>query len=223
MKGVLVGVLLVMLIGIGAFVYRSAIERPRVQNPLSKACTLEARICPDGSAVGRSGPNCEFAACAFPNAEDAAIGISFVVPNGFVANPDAIGTDPSLRAVFDSTNLKSGIPDSLVIRRFSIPAGKTAEQVILENTMYESSGIQPSSMKEFEPILINGNTFQTISVERFEALVHTEYYLVRTNDVLRFEVIERDVTNWTDPTLKVMDLPSHKALQTLLSTLQSTK
>lgn len=27
------------------------------------ACTADAKICPDGSAVGRSGPNCEFAAC----------------------------------------------------------------------------------------------------------------------------------------------------------------
>ncbi len=27
------------------------------------ACTLEAKICPDGSAVGRTGPNCEFAEC----------------------------------------------------------------------------------------------------------------------------------------------------------------
>lgn len=27
------------------------------------ACTEEAKICPDGSAVGRTGPNCEFAAC----------------------------------------------------------------------------------------------------------------------------------------------------------------
>jgi hypothetical protein len=27
------------------------------------ACTLEAKICPDGSAVGRTGPNCEFALC----------------------------------------------------------------------------------------------------------------------------------------------------------------
>jgi hypothetical protein len=26
-------------------------------------CTLEAKICPDGSSVGRTGPNCEFAAC----------------------------------------------------------------------------------------------------------------------------------------------------------------
>lgn len=28
-----------------------------------QGCTTEAKICPDGSAVGRSGPNCEFAAC----------------------------------------------------------------------------------------------------------------------------------------------------------------
>lgn len=27
------------------------------------ACTMEAKICPDGSAVGRSGPKCEFAEC----------------------------------------------------------------------------------------------------------------------------------------------------------------
>jgi hypothetical protein len=27
------------------------------------ACTADAKICPDGSAVGRVGPNCEFAAC----------------------------------------------------------------------------------------------------------------------------------------------------------------
>ena len=27
------------------------------------ACTMEAKLCPDGSAVGRVGPNCEFATC----------------------------------------------------------------------------------------------------------------------------------------------------------------
>lgn len=27
------------------------------------ACTVEAKLCPDGSAVGRSGPNCEFTQC----------------------------------------------------------------------------------------------------------------------------------------------------------------
>lgn len=28
-----------------------------------QACTMEAKICPDGSSVGRSGPNCEFSPC----------------------------------------------------------------------------------------------------------------------------------------------------------------
>ena len=27
------------------------------------SCTAEAKLCPDGFAVGRSGPNCEFAEC----------------------------------------------------------------------------------------------------------------------------------------------------------------
>lgn len=31
--------------------------------PPQKACTQEAKLCPDGSAVGRTGPNCEFAQC----------------------------------------------------------------------------------------------------------------------------------------------------------------
>jgi benzodiazapine receptor len=30
-------------------------------NPV--ACTMEAKLCPDGSAVGRTGPKCEFAPC----------------------------------------------------------------------------------------------------------------------------------------------------------------
>lgn len=31
--------------------------------PSPVACTMEAKLCPDGSYVGRSGPNCEFAPC----------------------------------------------------------------------------------------------------------------------------------------------------------------
>ena len=36
--------------------------RPFEEN-CTKACTQEAKICPDGSAVGRIGPDCEFAPC----------------------------------------------------------------------------------------------------------------------------------------------------------------
>lgn len=53
------------------------------------ACTLEAKICPDGSSVGRVPPSCEFAACPgtpiegsdqWQNATDADSGASFSYP-----------------------------------------------------------------------------------------------------------------------------------------------
>jgi hypothetical protein len=37
-------------------------------DPVPKACSTEAMICPDGSGVGRTGPNCEFAPCPKPQA-----------------------------------------------------------------------------------------------------------------------------------------------------------
>lgn len=41
-----------------------ALDRfPSEQSSNQKGCTMEAKVCPDGSAVGRSGPNCEFAPC----------------------------------------------------------------------------------------------------------------------------------------------------------------
>jgi hypothetical protein len=36
---------------------------PPSEPPPGNACTMDAKVCPDGSAVGRSGPNCEFAPC----------------------------------------------------------------------------------------------------------------------------------------------------------------
>ncbi len=38
-------------------------ESPPIEIPEGTACTMEARLCPDGSYVGRSGPNCEFEKC----------------------------------------------------------------------------------------------------------------------------------------------------------------
>ena len=32
-------------------------------SPVGTACTMEAKLCDDGSYVGRSGPNCEFDKC----------------------------------------------------------------------------------------------------------------------------------------------------------------
>lgn len=219
MKQLLALVVLLAVLGIAGFMYRNALERPGQGTQGPVACTMEAKMCPDGTSVGRTGPECAFATCPLPNAEDAEVGIGFVIPSGYVANADAIGADESLRAVFDKPSAGQ-IPHSLIIRRFPIPEGKSGEAVILEHTMFEPSGITPKSLKEFKPVLINGKTYQTVVIERFEGQVHSAYYLVREKDVLKFEVLEKDVLNWTDKTLKVDELPEHKALQALLLSLQ---
>src|SRR3989344_2614955 len=61
MKYLLVTLGIVLVVGGGvalAYHYRS----PAPDNG-GVACTMEAKICPDGSVVGRTGPKCEFAEC----------------------------------------------------------------------------------------------------------------------------------------------------------------
>ena len=60
MKEVGLGIALIVFIGIGGFLYRNAVERVV---PSMSGCTSEAQICPDGTAVGRTGPSCSFAPC----------------------------------------------------------------------------------------------------------------------------------------------------------------
>lgn len=59
-------VLLLAAVGVAAFFYGQN-YRARQLNinpaPTQQACSLEAKVCPDGTSVGRTGPNCEFAPC----------------------------------------------------------------------------------------------------------------------------------------------------------------
>lgn len=53
----LVVVVLLIVAGMSLYVLRAQEET------LPIACTADAKLCPDGSAVGRVGPSCEFAPC----------------------------------------------------------------------------------------------------------------------------------------------------------------
>lgn len=57
----LIGIMVVMVIVGGAYYFGKLPIKPTGNSP--KACTQEAKICPDGSAAGRTGPNCEFSPC----------------------------------------------------------------------------------------------------------------------------------------------------------------
>ncbi len=221
MKQLFALVAILFVVGVAGFLYRNTVERPGVTSPVG-ACTAEAKICPDGSSVGRQGPSCEFAPCLLPNVEVPEAGISFVIPNGYAADENAYGADMRLIAAFVKPSLSESVSHSIVIYRYEIPEGETAEQVILANTRYQPADMQAEDFSRFETVSIGSKSFRRTVIERFEAQVHTAYFLVRESDVLRFEVMERDVTGWMEPTLSIDSLPEHQALRALLQALQST-
>lgn len=64
MKAILSAIIAVILIGVGYYFLKSEpLTQENNNDPEQVACTLDAKICPDGSAVGRVAPDCEFAQC----------------------------------------------------------------------------------------------------------------------------------------------------------------
>jgi hypothetical protein len=217
MKTLAAGIVLIILIGIAGFFYRTVSETtaPEV------ACTAEARICPDGSSVGRSGPTCSFTPCAYPNVEIPEAQISFAVPVDYTVDENAVGAEPTLLAAFVKPSL-SGTPlHTITVRRYEIPEGQTGDDVILANTRYQPADMNAENFERFETVVMSGRTFRGTVIERFEAIVSSAYFLVRTDDVLRFDIVEHDVVDWMEPTLAIKKLPEHAALLHMLGTLQT--
>lgn len=50
---------ILVVVGVSVIVLMNTVNK----NSEPIACTMEAKLCPDGTAVGRMGPNCEFTAC----------------------------------------------------------------------------------------------------------------------------------------------------------------
>ena len=104
MKKVLIilAVAVILLIGVGIYI----IEEPRT---IAKACTEEAKICPDGSAVGRTGPKCEFAPCPETTKPDNATSAKLnqtIVINTISITPLAVSQDS--RCAVDVTCIWAG-------------------------------------------------------------------------------------------------------------------
>jgi hypothetical protein len=56
-------VILVVIIVVGSASGYFLLHKNTPKQAHPTACTMEAKICPDGTTVGREGPNCEFKAC----------------------------------------------------------------------------------------------------------------------------------------------------------------
>ncbi len=54
-----IGIVVILAVALAIFAWQAKKE-PVSGIPEGVACTMDAMQCPDGSYVGRSGPNCEF-------------------------------------------------------------------------------------------------------------------------------------------------------------------
>ena len=210
-KGLIAGIALIVLIALAGLLYRNASE-----TVVSNACTADAKVCPDGTAVGRTGPNCSFAPCAPPNVELASSSIAYVLPSGFSTIPAPDGD--TIASYGAPTGASTTDMNEIIIRDYPLPAGAPATEVIDATALGDASGA-PISPAAFSSVTIGSYHYTTASLGRFEGVVHVVYYLSRQQDVLRFDAIDKDVMNWTDPSLNVSALPAASALRALLGTL----
>jgi hypothetical protein len=228
MKELFAGIVLILVVGVMGFLYRNVVENPKIFIPNSIAngtgavCTDEAKVCPDGSAVGRTGLGCNFAACPFPNIEItiASSTIGFILPSGYTADATAPGSQPNLLAAYTKSSA-SATPNTITIREYPTSVGMSGEQIMLSNTTLLPTGTQATSTTAFKTVPIGSNTFYSITVQRSQGTVDTAYYLLRTNDVLRFDIAEANVSNGADSNLNPAILSEHQSLVQMLATLQS--
>ncbi|MEK7157075.1 MAG: hypothetical protein AAB709_00780 [Patescibacteria group bacterium] len=210
MKGLFLGILLIIIIGIGGFVYRNAVE----QSLQPIACPLDAKLCPDGTAVPRIGSSCTFAECALPNVSLVEAGISFAIPAGF----DAAELPDMASVVAYEGSARASTTARIIIRQYVMTASTTA-LAIIQQTAVRGDGA-PVGVTSFSSSVFGGRRFTVVSIERSGEIVDTAYYLARGIDVLRFDAIDTDVMNWGDQDLNHAALPAHAALATLLVALQ---
>lgn len=131
-----------------------------------RECTLEAKICPDGTTVGRSGPNCEFAPClssspiASAETQKTLQGRGFTLryPDTYTINEEPAGTF-ILTRVGPTQTLGTELYDgvALIIRWHELQ-GRTLENFVdqqiaaagLDGISVIARGKQPITVSEYD-------------------------------------------------------------------------
>ncbi len=204
-----------------------------VQRRGAIACTQEAMQCPDGSYVGRTGPNCEFAQC--PTASSTAVdtsgwkaftdqryGVTLKYPANWQVN-GALGKQTLLRighplsgmAVYMMTVEVKDDPQELSPKAFvaKILADDAAEDV-RNGAPTASPPVTPSFAKEFDLTVGGYPAFELYRVFRFDE--HTEQIYVQhgaTMLVFEFPVAEAN-PNLSEPVAN--SAIAHEIINTLI-------
>jgi len=177
-KFLIVAIIVFCAISIGTVVWLEFFRAPQ-----QAACTAEAKLCPDGSYVGRTGPSCEFAQC-----------------------PEVINNNNGWKTFSDD---KQGIafqyPDQLATTTY-IHTVDWPPQVVISGGPFicTEGGSEIAQAGQTQQQIINGRTYcVTKESEGAAGSIYTQYaYSFSKNDkVIIFTFILRSVqcANYDDP------------------------
>ncbi|MFA6257350.1 MAG: hypothetical protein WCT29_03545 [Candidatus Paceibacterota bacterium] len=148
-------ILLVLLVIAGSyyliFFKQAAAPEPELDEPY--ACTMDALICPDGSAVGRTGPKCEFAACPNVPVED-----SGDVKVGETKNVN--GLNITVNKIVSDSRCPA---DAVCIQAGNIVANVTLKSDTDQETLNLTDGDAPKAFDSFKVSLVSSAPFPLAS------------------------------------------------------------
>jgi len=154
-------ILLLVFVVAGYLFYQKNYAKPE-----QVACTADAKLCPDGSYVGRTGANCEFASCPENNSktkvyENNSYGFQFQYPDYY-----EISDIKTQQGFYDYEVTKiveaKGANPNTKGAVFTVFADNAKEN--LDNCFKSGSGEQLTETKE-----INGQTFYVVYEDQGDA------------------------------------------------------
>jgi hypothetical protein len=98
---IIIGVFVIGITAVSGYINNKVLDGNIPKDDGVYACTMDAKVCPDGSAVGRTGPQCEFQACPGENSDTDSTSLN----NDGDGNDGSNGDEPS--ELIDGVSLES--------------------------------------------------------------------------------------------------------------------
>lgn len=133
----IIGVIIFLLLIVGgasAAYFLNANKQPQ-----EVACTMEAKLCPDGSSVGRTGPKCEFAPCPNPPTPKPTKDFTFTYPPYLF--PVDINQNPLVLNYYDGSALPTPKASGNIVYTISVGNKKIDPDTTLDNAIKAETGL----------------------------------------------------------------------------------
>jgi len=129
--------------------------------------------------------------------ENEELGISYIFPDGFVPVECEREDELTCMNQSDKSNRLSKRPD-IVMRKIEMHNQDDYQAIIMADVTFDPSGLKPENFSEFTSITVESTPVYKIKTGLFEGTLATNYYVVRNNYILVFEVTSSPV-DWTAP------------------------